>query len=189
MCRSGDEVGNADRRLVDTRRHEAGDVGDVGQMVGADSVGCRLDTLKLHLTWVGGEPRDDDVRLERFRLLVEPFVVDVARLFVHLVLFDFVGLPSEVGRVAVAEVATVVQVERKDLIARFKNGRVDTHVRLRPGVRLDVNMVRPPQLFGTGNGEFLDGVGVLTAGVVTLSRVAFGVLVREGRPLGLHDGL
>jgi len=88
--------------------------------------------------------------------------------------------------VAVREVAAVVQIEREDLVAGIEYGVVDRLVRLRSGVRLDVDVVGAPQLFRAIDRERLDLVGVLAAGVVALARIPLRVLVREDAPLRLQ---
>lgn len=87
---------------------------------------------------------------------------------------------------AVREVAAVVQIEREDLVAGIEYGVVDRLVRLRSGVRLDVDVVGAPQLFRAIDRERLDLVGVLAAGVVALARIPLRVLVREDAPLRLQ---
>jgi len=111
------------------------------------------------------------IRLELLGGLAEPLVVDVAGVGVDLVLLDLVDLPGEVRGVAVREVAAVVQIEREDLVAGIEYGVVDRLVRLRSGVRLDVDVVGAPQLFRAIDRERLDLVGVLAAGVVALARI------------------
>jgi len=104
--------------------------------------------------------------------LAEPLVVDVAGVGgVDLVLLDLVDLPGEVRGWGWREVAAVVQIEREDLVAGIEYGVVDRLVRLRSGVRLDVDVVGAPQLFRAIDRERLDLVGVLAAGVVALARI------------------
>src|SRR6056297_2031074 len=118
--RAGDEVRDADRRGVDARGDEAGDVRDVGEVVGVDRVGGRLDRLPVDGARIRRVAGDDDVGLELLGRLSEPLVVDVPRLGVDLVLLDLVHLPGEVRRVAVREVAAVAQLQREDLVARLE---------------------------------------------------------------------
>jgi len=131
---------------VDARGDER-DVGDVGEVVGVDGVGGRLNLLPVDRARIRGVAGDDDVRLELLGGLAEPLVVDVAGVGVDLVLLlDLVDLPGEVRGVAVREVAAVVQIEREDLVAGIEYGVVDRLVRLRSGVRLDVDVVGAPAL-------------------------------------------
>jgi len=143
---AGDEVGDPDRRGGDAGGDEPGDVGDIGEVVGVDRIGGRLDLLPVDRARVRGVAGDDDVRLELLGRLAEPLVVDVAGVGVDLVLLDLVDLAREVRGVAVREVAAVVQVEGEDLVAGLQDGVVDGLVRLRAGVRLDVDVVGAPQL-------------------------------------------
>ena len=95
------EVRNADRRGVDARGDETGDVGDVREVVGAHIVRDLLNRLPLHDARVRGVPGDDDVRFELLGLVREGLVVDVAGVGVDVVLLDLVRLAREVRRVAV----------------------------------------------------------------------------------------
>jgi len=83
-------------------------------------------------------------------------------------------------------VAAVVELQREDLVARFEDGVVHRLVRLRAGVRLDVDVVGAPQLLRALDRQLLDLVGVLAAGVVARAGIALGVLVGEDAPLRLQ---
>jgi len=128
--RAGDEVGDADRRLVDAGGDEPGDVGDVGEVVGVDGVGGLLNAPEVDLAGVRGVARDDYIGFELLGVFVQALVVDLARLLVDLVLLDLVDLAGEVGRVAMGEVAAVCQGGRENRVAGFEDAEVDAHVGL-----------------------------------------------------------
>ncbi len=54
-------------------------------------------------------------------------------------------------------------------------------------MRLHVGVIGPVERLHAINGELFDYVNVLTATVIALARIAFGVLVGEHRALRLHD--
>src|SRR5438270_460005 len=64
---------------------------------------------------------------------------------------------------------------------------VDSHVRLRTGVRLHVRVLRAEQLFRTVDRELLDLVDHLAAAVVALPGISLRVLVRRRRADRLED--
>ena len=61
-------------------------------------------------------------------------------------------------------------------------------IRLRPGVRLDVDVLRPEQLSGTLDRQILDDVDILPAAVKPLSRIALERLVVDLVAKGLAHG-
>src|SRR5438132_1033901 len=78
-------------------------------------------------------------------------------------------------------VAAVRQGQAEQRVARLRYREIRGHVRLRPGVRLDVRVLRLEQRLGPIDRELLDLVHHLAAAVIALPRQPFGVLVRERR--------
>ncbi len=113
MRRPGDEVGDADRRLVDAGSNETSDVSDVREVVGVYRLGDVLDAFPFDDARVRRVPRNDDIGIEFLGLFGECIVVDVPRVGVHVVLFDLVRLPREVRRVAVRQVAAVGEFKER----------------------------------------------------------------------------
>src|SRR5450756_1505426 len=85
------------------------------------------------------------------------------------------------------EVTAVRQREAEDLVARVDEGVQDGGVGGRARVRLDVRVVGAEEALGAGDRKRLGDVHLLAAAVVTLARVALGVLVGEHGTLGLQD--
>jgi hypothetical protein len=183
VCAAGDEIGDPNRGGVDTGGDQAGDVCDIGEVIRVDRIGDPLDLGELNVSRVRGIARNNHVRVERLCGRPEPLVIDVAGFGVDLVLLNLVGLSGEVCRMPVREVSAVVQRHREDPVAGVEDREIHRHVGLGAGVGLDVDVVGAPQLLGAVDGELLDPVGVLTAGVVALARIALGVFVGELRPL------
>ena len=84
------------------------------------------------------------------------------------------------------QVTAVGQAHAEDSVARLQQGQVHGGIGLRAGVWLNVGVAGAEQLLGTVDGQLLDHIDVLAASIVTLARVAFGVLVGQFGPLGLH---
>ena len=80
------------------------------------------------------------------------------------------------------------QIEGENRVARLQAGEVDGHVGLGARMRLDVGLLGPEELLHALDGQSLRHVHVLAAAVITPAGIALGILVREHRPLGRHDG-
>ena len=78
------------------------------------------------------------------------------------------------------------QLEREDRVAGLEDCEVDGHVRLRPGVRLDVRVLGSEERLRAVDRELLDLVDDLAAAVVAAARIPLGVLVRRDAPDGLQ---
>src|SRR4051812_26343213 len=85
--------------------------------------------------------------------------------------------------------AAVSEVHAQDAVADVEDGDVRGHVRLRAGMRLDVDMLRTwEERQGALLREPLDLVHELAPAVVALAGQALGVLVGEPRTLRLEHG-
>ncbi len=168
---------------------ETGNVGDIRKMVGVHVVGDGLNSLPLDLTRIGRVARDDHIGVELGGVVGQALVVEIPRFGIDLVLFDGVGLADEVCRMAVAQMPAVIEVQRENFIAGVQRRKVDGLIGLRAGVGLDVDVFGAPELLRAVDGELLDLVGVLTAGVIPLAGIPLGVLVRQRATLRLEDGL
>ena len=105
----------------------------------------------------------------------------------HAVGMNLEPLAAEVDRRAVGQVAAMGEVHAQDAVADVEHGDVRGHVRLRPGVRLDVDVLRAREKRQRALlGKPLDLVNELAAAVIALARQALGVLVGQPRALGLE---
>ncbi len=167
---------------------EPGEVGHVHHQVGADRVGDPAELGEVELAGVGGPAGHDEGRLVLLGQALHLGHVDPVVIFADLVRDDVVQPAGEVDLHAVGQVPAVGQVQAHDGVARADQGVHDGGVGLRAGVRLDVGVLGAEQGLDPVDRELFDHVDVLTAAVVALARVALGVLVRQHRPLRLHDG-
>jgi hypothetical protein len=101
---------------------------------------------------------------------------------------DLEELAGEVDRAAVCEVAAVGQVHRQDRVAGLELREVDRHVRLRAGMRLDIDVIGAEKLLRAADGEVLDDVDELAAAVVAPAWIALGVFIGHHRSLRFEDG-
>src|SRR5450432_1932736 len=86
-----------------------------------------------------------------------------------------------------SEVSTMRKVHPENRVSRLARGKIDRHVGLRSGVRLDIGMICAKKFLGPINGELLDNVNVLASSIITLSGISLGVFVGHDRTLGLQD--
>ena len=93
--------------------------------------------------------------------------------------------------IAMAQVATVRQIQTHQAIMRSHDCLVYLHVRRAPTQALDVNApllwVEPECFQRSSLTHQLDSVNVLIATIIACAWVAFGVLVGHGRTKGVKD--
>ena len=71
----------------------------------------------------------------------------------------------------------VAEIHAEYRIARVQQGEEDSGVCLRAGVRLHIGIIRAEEHFGALDGKRFNDIDMLAAAVITLARVALGVLV------------
>ena len=96
-------------------------------------------------------------------------------------------LAGEVDRRAVGQVAALVQTHAQHCVPMLAQGLVYGEVGLGAGVGLNIGVVGTEKLLGPLDGDVFHHVHALTAAVVTLARVALGVLVGENGAGGGQD--
>ena len=174
---------------MDAGRDQARDVGHVDEQQRPDAVGDRGHPLEVDDPRVGRGARDDELRTDLLGLGGQRVVVDPLGVLADAIGVDLVQLAAEVQLHAVGQVAALVELHPENRVAGLEDAEVGGHVRLGPGVGLDVDVLgareeRQRPLLG----ERLGDVDVLAAAVVALARQSLGVLVRQPAALGLHDG-
>ena len=153
--------------------HGLGDVGKPGEVDGPG---------------VGGSAGDNHFGLLLPGQLLQGVVVNET-VPVHPVGDDVVQQAGLVHRGAVGQVSAVVQRHAQHRIAGLAQGLIHRHVGLGPRVGLYVGIGRAEQPAHPADGLLLHQVHVLTAAVVALAGVAFGVFVGEHRAHGRHHRL
>ena len=182
----GDEVAVLDRVRVQVGRDQPGEVGHVAQEQRADLVGDLAEPPRLDRPRIRGAAADDELRAMLLRQRENVVVVDEVRLPRDAVVDDRVQAAREVDLQPVRQMAAVRQLQREDRVARLQDREVDGHVRLRPGMRLDVRVLRSEQGLRAVDRELFDLVDDLAAAVVAAPRIPLGVLVRRHAADGLQ---
>jgi len=177
--RGGEDVGLAHRTRVNAARDEPRDVGDVGEQHGAHLVGDGAEGVEVDLPGIGGVAALDELRPALLREFADDVEVDALVVPAHAVVDDVVELAREVHRAAVGQVAAVVEIHGKYGVAHVEHGAIDGFVGLGARVGLHVHVVDAEDRLRTLARDVFDLVHHVTAAVVTLARVALGVLVGE----------
>ncbi|OEI67447.1 molybdenum cofactor biosynthesis enzyme [Curtobacterium sp. ER1/6] len=181
-------VGVRQRRRVQARGDEPGEVRHVDPERGTDLVGDLAELREVELARVRRPAGDEDLRLVLDRLRADVVVVDLEGLRVDAVRHGVVDAAGEVELHAVGQVAAVGELETEDGVAGGGDGVQDGGVRAGAGVRLHVRVRSAEEGLRAVDGELLGDVDELAAAVVALARVALGVLVRQDGALRLEDG-
>ena len=174
---------------VNLRRHQPGDVGHVDHQHRADFFGNRGELGEVQRAGVGARTGDDQLRFVLARLRRELVEVDSVIALRHAVAGDLEILAAEVQLHAVREVPAVGEIQTENGVARLQHCEEHGHVGLGARVRLHVDVVAAEDLLRPAQGQPLRDIDELAAAVIPLAGVAFGVLVREHRPLRGHHGL
>ena len=135
------EIAVRHRIRVQAGRDEPGEVGHVAHQEGANLVGDLAEAVGLDRTRVGRPATDDQLRSRRLRDPQHVVVVDKVRLRRYAVARNRVEAPREIDFEPVRQVSAMRELEPEQRVARLQTGEVDTHVRLRPRVRLHVRVL------------------------------------------------
>lgn len=216
----GDDISPLEGRRNGLSSDKTRDVSHINNQVGADGISNLAHALVVDQTAVSGGTGNEDLGAVQDSVLLELVVVDDTSLEVDTVghglevgrdsgdpngrllvkepspsyaVQSFVySLLSLGGLVAVAQVATVGQVETHETAVGRHDSLVDLQVGRAAAEALDVDtpllVVEVEGIESTALAEQLDLVNVLVATIVTSTGVALRVLVGHGRAQGIEDG-
>src|SRR5688572_23965165 len=156
-----------------------GDVRDIREHTGTDAFRNLTDSFEVDDARISRRATDKQLWLVFFGEPLQFVVIDRLSLARDSIVGNLVTQARKVQRMSVRQVPAMRQIHSQDLIAVMDRREIDGHVRLRTAVRLHIRMIRSEQFLCAIDGRLLDDVGVLTATVVTLARIAFSVLVGE----------
>ena len=172
---------------MQSRRNQSGNVGHVHHQFGSDQIRDPPQFRKVDRPRIGACPRNDQGGLVLFGQTAELIVINRFGLLVDSVRDHVVELAAEVHPVSVGQMTAVIQAHRQNRVARIDEGEVGRHVRLRPGVRLDVCGFRSEQTAGAFDGDLFHFVDKFAAVVIALGRIAFGIFVGQNGALRRSD--
>ena len=171
---------------MESGRHQAGNVGDVRQQIGADFAGDFTHALEINDARIRAGAHGDHLRLVFARHGGELVVINPLVVPAHAVVDDLEKFAGEIRLVAMRQMSAVAQIHRQHFVTRLQDGEINGHVRLAAGVRLDVGVFRAEKFFRAVNRQLLDGVHVFAAAIPAFLRIALGVFVREHGALRLQ---
>ena len=188
MRRGRDHIGVRHRALVDAGDHQAGNVGDVADEVGADLFGDLAEDLEVDDARICGGAADDDLGPMLLRQIADQIEVQSAGLRVDLVGDRVEEFARHGDFPAVGQVTAVIEGHTHDRLARFDQRCIGRQVGHRTGVGLDVGVIGTEELFGSIPRQVLDQVGDLLSLIITLTGIAFRVFIGQTTGGGCHPG-
>ena len=174
---------------MNSRRHEAGDMGHVHEEEGPGLLGDGGEAGKVDGPGVGAPAGDDHLRPVLEGEALSLVVVEKARLFVHPVAVGAEEFSRDVHRCAVGKMPSVAEVHSEDDVPGLEHGHEDGEVGVHPRMGLDIGVLRSEEGLGPLDGEALHHVDEAASSVVPLAGVPLGILVGENGALGLEDHL
>ncbi len=184
----GDEIGDLQRIVMQSRRDQTGVVGHVDEQFRADLAGDFREFWVWNFAGIGAGAGDDQLWLVFARKaghLIEVDAVGVAR---HSVGHEVIQHAGDVQLHAVRQMPAMGQIEPQHRIARLHRGQIHGEIRLAAGVRLNVGVFRAEELLGAIAGQRFHDVDIFAAAVIAPTRIALRVFVREHASHGLLDG-
>ncbi len=153
-----------------------------------DLVGDLAERGEVPQPRIGGGAGHDHLGAALTREGADLVEVDEVGLAVDVIGHEVVVLAAEVHRRPVGQVAALVEREAQDRVAALEQRVIDGHVRLRAGMRLDVDVLGAEELLRAIAGEVLRDIDDLAAAVVAAPGIALRVLAGENRPHRLEHG-
>ena len=177
------------RAGMQSRRHQAADVGLVHQQQGPDLVTDLAEPGEIQPARVGTAAHNDHLWLRAAGQVRHRLIVDLFRHPVDVKGREAVETARETQPVAVGKVSPMAQRHAQDGVARLQRGQIDGRVGINPRMGLDVGVFRPEQRFGPLDSQPLYCVGLLAPWKVAPARIPFHRQVGQQRALGGQDGL
>ncbi len=188
-----DDVAQGERAGVRAAGDQAGDVGHVAEQERAALVGDGAEAREVDHARISREAADQQLGLGFHADLFDRVVVEEAAVGAGFVVHQRVvhGLEPLAGDGhlgAVGQMAAFGEFDGDEGVARVEQGVEHGGVGVGARVRLHIGELAVEQLLGALDGQVLDQVVLLAAGVVAAAGVAFGVLVGHARAGGGHHG-
>ena len=144
--------------------------------------------LEIDDARVSARADSDHLRPMFPRHLCELIVIDPFVIFANTVMDDFKKLAGEIRFIPVRQMPAVSEIHRQHFVARLEQGEIDRHIGATAGVRLDIGVFGAEKFLRPIDRQLFNHVDVFTTPVPALSRIAFGILIRQHRALGFHHG-
>ncbi len=135
---------------------------------------------------VGRATADNQLRLLGKCYAFHLVIVHASCLGVQVVCYRMIQNAAGVHCRTVAQVSALVEVQSHELVAWLQHCQQHCSICLCSGVRLYIGIFCTEELLHAVNGKLLTLVDDLTAAIVAVSGISFGILVGHVRPHSLH---
>ena len=179
----------AERRGMQARRDDPGEMRHVDHEQRAHLVGDRTEFREIDLPRIGGAAGDDQLGLMLLRQPLDLVEVDQMRFGVHAILHRVEPLAAHRRARAVGQVAAGIEAQSHDRVAGLGQRQHHCAIRLRARMRLDVGEAAAEQLLRAIDRQLLHLVRRMAALIIALPRIALGIFVGENRSLRLEHRL
>ena len=181
-------IGERQRARVLTARDQSRDVRHVDHQISAHAFSDRRQTLKVEHSGISRRARHDHLRSTLMSFFLERIVINRFGLAAHSVRDDLEILAAHVDGTAMRQMPAVGQIHAHDRIAGVEQSEEDCHIRLSAAVRLNVGILAIEKFFRAVDSQLLNHIDELTAAVISLAGITFGVFVGEHTALSLEHG-
>ena len=182
----GRHMGMREGRRIEARRDESRKMRHIHQQIGPDLVGNGPHAREVEDARNGRTARDDHRRLVFQRQRLNLVIVGQQRVLPHAILHGVEPFAGLVRGRAMGQVTAGIKTHAQDGIARLDQRLEHALVCLAARVRLHIGVGHTEQVTGAFDGQIFRHIDKLTAAVVALARIAFGIFVGHHRPLGFH---
>ncbi|CGW50339.1 Uncharacterised protein [Salmonella enterica subsp. enterica serovar Typhi] len=177
MRGGGNHIGIRQRRGETAARHQPGKMRHIHQQHRADGIGNAAKAGKIIVSWVGRSPGDNQPRALTLRDRLNLIHINKTAMRIDAIVKGVKPFAGLIDRRAVSEMAAALQAHAQNFVAGFQQRQIYRLIRLAAGVRLHVNITRAEKLLRAGYRQHLNLINELTAAVVAVLVIAFGVFI------------
>ena len=182
-------MGMRQRARMQARGDEPREMRHVDHEIGADGIGDGAEARKVDDARIGRAAGDDEGRLVLMGEPLDLVIVDAVIVLAHAILHGVEPFAGQIGRRAMGEMAAGGERHADHRVAGLDQRQHDRLIGLRARMGLHIGEGAIEQPLGAVDGELLDDVDVLTAAVIALARISFGIFVGEERAGGVEHRL
>ncbi len=169
-------------------RDQSGEMRHVDHQDRADFIRDRAEFGEVDRAGIRRTARDDQFGSAFFRQPFDLVEIDASVFLAHAVLHRVEPFAGQRRRGAVRQMPARGQGHAHQRVPRLQQSQLNRAVRLRAGMRLDVDEFRAEQLFRARDRQIFGDVDKLAPAVVASAAVPFGVFVGQNRSLRLQNG-
>ena len=187
MCRACHNICIIYRVLVETCCNQSCDMRHVYHEEGAYFICDLTEDIKADLSRISGRTGNDQLWLVLVCQFSYVVVIYGFRLRIQSVCYKVIRLSGNVDRGSMGQMTAVGQIHAQHCIAIFEDCLVYSSISVGTGMRLHVSMFCTKDLLGTIYRHLFYFVYEFASAIVSLSRVAFCILVGQRASHSFHD--